>query len=419
MDFKKQNIQNYFLYDTQVENLFLSEYLPSAPENAVKVYLLALMHAQQGLPADNAALAGKLHISAAEVDTAWDYWYKCGVVRLLKKAGDQSPNYSVEFLNIREMVFGRGTGSSVPAAAAPFALDDDELRRLLSDIETTTGRLLEAREAETVASWIAEFGMSPDVILMGYKYCTDRRKSNRLNYVGTVLKEWRAKGLVTVEQVEDNLALADRHYEYYRAVVKELGFHRSASEPEKRIMDSWFDKMGFSLEEVMQACQKTTGISSPNINYVNSILVSKYNEKNGGKDGTKPAGESLFARVNALYEKIREENARKTEQTRSEVFTKIPRIKNIIEEIRDCGVAVSRGMLRGGAGSAEVAKQRQKIAALNSEKEQLLLSHGYSADALDAVYSCPKCRDTGVLDDGSRCSCFSEKAEMLIRKTQA
>ena len=43
MDFKKQNIQNYFLYDTKVDNLFISEYMPGAPANAVKVYLLASM----------------------------------------------------------------------------------------------------------------------------------------------------------------------------------------------------------------------------------------------------------------------------------------------------------------------------------------------------------------------------------------
>ena len=49
MSVKKQNVQNYYLYDTEVENLFISEYMPSAPENAVKLYLLALMPAQQGL----------------------------------------------------------------------------------------------------------------------------------------------------------------------------------------------------------------------------------------------------------------------------------------------------------------------------------------------------------------------------------
>ncbi|MBQ9890564.1 MAG: DnaD domain protein [Firmicutes bacterium] len=416
MDYKKQNVQNYFLYDTQVENLFLSEYMPSAPENAVKVYLLALMHVQQGLPLDSAALAKKLRLSAEDVDAAWDHWYKAGLVRLTKNSAQQGGGRNVELLNIREMVFGRRPEGAVSVPeSAPFALDDAEFSRLLQSIESATGRLLEAREPEEVASWISEYGMAPEVILLGYKYCTQRGKSNRCRYVGAILKDWRAKGLVTADQVEDSLAASDRHYEYYRAVMKELGFHRSASEPEKRIMDSWFDKMGCSLDEVKDACRATTGIGNPNINYVNSVLVSRYNEKNAS-GSQKVSEENIFAKVNALYESIREENARKTEQIRSEVFTKIPRIRSIMDEIRACGVAASRAMLRGGSGTAEVARQKEKAEELGREKARLLASFGYAPDALDARYSCPKCRDTGVLDDGSRCSCFKEKAEALLKK---
>jgi len=353
------------------------------------------------------------------VDTAWDYWYKVGLVRLTKNSAQQGGGRGVEILNIREMVFGRRPQGGVSAPeAAPFALDDEEFSRLLGNIESATGRLLEAREPEEVASWISEYGMAPEVILLGYKYCTQRGKSNRCRYVGAILKDWRAKGLVTADQVEDSLAAADRHYEFYRAVMKELGFHRSASEPEKRIMDNWFDKMGCSLDEVKDACRATTGIGNPNINYVNSVLVSRYNEKNAPEGGKKIPEESIFARVDALYEQIRKENAAKTEAVRAEVFTKIPRMKSIMDDIRACGVAASRAMLRGGSGSAEVARQKERAEALGREKAKLLASFGYSPNALDAVYSCPRCRDTGVLDDGSRCSCFAEKAEALLKKQQ-
>ena len=415
MSVKKQSVQNYYLYDTEVENLFISEYMPSAPENAVKLYLLALMYAQQGLPFDDAQAAKKLGISLAAVADAWDYWREKGLVRLSVKDPKRPAERDAELLNIREMMYGRRAEPAVQAGdSAPFALDDEAFSRLLSGIESVTGRLLEAREPEEVASWITEYGMDPDVILLGYKYSNQKGKSSRCRYVGAILKDWRAKGLVTVDQVEDSLAASDRHYEFYRAVMKELGFHRSASEPEKRIMDTWFDKMGCSMDEVKDACRTTTGIGNPNINYVNSVLVSRYNEKNSGEK--KPSEENLFARVDALYEQIRKENAEKTERIRSEVFTKIPRIKSIMDEIRACGVAASRAMLRGGSGSAEVARQKEKAESLGREKARLLASFGYASDALDAIYSCPKCRDTGVLDDGTRCSCFKEKAEMLLKK---
>ncbi len=412
MDFKKQNIQNYFLYDTKVDNLFISEYMPGAPSNAVKAYLLASMNAEAGIPSDADSMARKLRISLAELEEAWDYWVKQGIVR--KTADPRTPGkYGIELLNIREIVFGRRPQGSQPAQEGPFALDDADYSELLRNIETATGRLLESGEPQEIALWVSQYGMSPEVILLGYKYCTERGKSNRFRYVGAILKDWRAKGYTTAAQVEDALGAEDRHYNYYRAVMKELGFHRSATEPEKRIIDSWFDKLGFSLDEVKDACKKTTGISNPNINYLNTILVGRWNEKNQSPETV--SREDIFARVEALYEKTRRENEARTARVREEVYARIPRVKEIVAEIRDCGFAVSRAMLNK-AGAEEVERQKKRMEALNIEKTRLLAENGYAANALEAVYDCPRCRDTGILDDGSRCSCYKEKAERLLKE---
>ena len=411
MDFKKQSIQNYFLYDTRVDNLFISEYMPGAPQNALKVYLLASMNAEAGIPSDADSMARKLRISLADVEEAWDHWVKQGIVR--KTADPANPGkYSIELLNIREIAFGRRPGSAAQSQEGPFALDDAEYSELLRNVEVQAGRLLESGEAQEIALWVSQYGMKPEVILMGYKYCTERGKSNRYRYVGAILKDWRAKGYTTAAQVEDALGAEDRHYSYYRAVMKELGFNRNASEPEKRIIDSWFDKLGFSLDEVKDACKKTTGISNPNINYVNTVLVGRYNEKNAG---TGPVSrEDIFARVEALYEKTRRENEAKTERIREEIYAKIPRVKEIVAQMRDCGFAVSRAML-SKAGASELQKQKDLMAALSEEKTRLLAQYGYAANALEAIYDCPRCRDTGILDDGSRCPCYKEKTESLLK----
>ena len=414
MSVKKQNIQNYFLYETHVENIFISEYMPSAPENAVKVYLLALMHAEQGLPLSDAALAKKLGISADAVAEAWSYWQKCGAVRRLQRSAERPGEYDIEFINIKESAFGRRSDASVSTAeAAPFALDDAVFSKLIRDVEAETKRLLESREPEEIASWISEYGMEPELILLGYRYCTQRGKSNRCRYVGAVLKDWMAKGLTTAALAQDSLDADDRHYKFYRAVMKELGFNRSASEPEKRIMDKWFDEFGCSLDEVKDAIRKTTGISNPNINYVNTILTARNEEKNRSSEPV--TQENIFAKVTALYESIRAANEEKSAQIRSEIFTKVPRIRSIVDELKECSVDISKAMLRGGAGSAELEKHRKRSAKLSSEKAALLEKNGYPANALDPIFDCRDCRDTGVLDDGSRCHCFNEKAEKLLK----
>ena len=46
--FKKINTRNPLLFSTSVENLFISELLPAAPGEYVKVYLFGLMNAGFG-----------------------------------------------------------------------------------------------------------------------------------------------------------------------------------------------------------------------------------------------------------------------------------------------------------------------------------------------------------------------------------
>ena len=409
MSFIPKNVANYMLYDTCVDNLFITEYMPSAPGDYVKTYLYALMRTEYSLPTDDESLTKGLGLSLAEVEEAWDYWEDQGLVKKRWLDPDAHTRFEREFADIRGMVFGRGSGrsesekSSTPRAVS---LEREQLAKLYRDIEAVTGRMLESREPETVASWIGDYGIDPQVIVFGYKFCRERGRSDRSRYVGTILKDWRAKGLMTVAQVEEFLSGIDKHYSLYKQVFKELGFNRNPSEPEKRIMDSWFDEMGFSMEQVLKACGKTTGIGNPNLNYVNAILVSEYNSE---RDGAKPAGAAKSA--DQIYEAIREENARKTEQKREEVFTKVPRMRTIMEEIRASGQNLSRLIVAGGKDAAE--SERRRLRDLNAEKAALLAENGFDGDALDMIYTCSDCKDTGVLDDGTRCHCYAEKARLM------
>ncbi len=411
MEFSKQNVSNYYLYDTQVENLFLSEYMALAPGEYVKAYLLALLHAQMNLPMDDEALAKALSLPVETVLEAWDYWEERGVVRRSYPDPENRERFEVYFVNLKEEAFGRRSPAQKSGSAVQ--LDDRDLSRLYRDVQTATGRMLEAREPEEIAAWLTEYRMSPEFILYGYKFCAAKRKSTRSRYVGEVLKDWKSKNLSTPAEVEEYLSEMDRHYDLYRRIFRELGFSRSATEEEKRLMNKWFDDYGFDLSRIFEACKKTAGITNPNIHYVDAILSAWYKEERGGKAADPGAQQGG---VEALYEKDRRENAEKTERIRREVFTRIPRIKDIMEELRACSIDVSRSMLLGENGKARANQLRGRIEELRAERARLLTAGGYSPQALDTIYTCGKCKDTGVLEDGTRCSCYQEKMRLLAQQ---
>ena len=96
---------------------------------------------------------------------------------------------------------------------------------------------------------------------------------------------------------------------------------------------------------------------------------------------------------------------------KQEIYAKIPRIQEIDQTIATSSIDAVRTKLKHGADTTDSAKEQNHI--LIVEKEDLLKAHGYSADYLQPIFTCPLCQDTGRI--GSEyCSCFKQAAIALL-----
>lgn len=416
MNFRREIIKDFYLRDTCVENIFINEYMTQAPGDYVKVYLFAIMYADFDLQMSNETIAKHLGMEDEDVLKAWSYWEKMGVVKKHYEKASDKFHYQVEFLNLKERVYGKKPKLQKAENKVPDRLKelmaDDTIKDMYSEIERITGRLFSGKEPSEILSWIDDYNATPEMIVYAYSYCVKKKNHSNHKYVAAVVKEWTAQGLKTIEQIEDYLEETDNRHYLYKRVLRALGFLRNATEEEKRVMDTWFDQMGFSIEKVLDACKKTTGISNPNINYINSVLKAWSN----GVDKPTPAheegktGTGSISKVMKYYEELRASNEAKAEGRRVEVYSKIPRVKEIEEESREIGLQISRVMLSGGNDvKNRIRDMKYRVDSLNEEKAYLMTENNFKIDYMDMVYHCPLCRDTGTQDTGDRCICFAER----------
>jgi hypothetical protein len=180
-------------------------------------------------------------------------------------------------------------------------------------------------------------------------------------------------------------------------------------------MDTWFDQMGFSIDKVLDACKKTTGISNPNINYINSVLKAWNNGSGDKAAGSSEDGKTgSIAGVMRYYEELRAKNETEAEERRAEVYRRIPRVREIEEENRTIGLQISRVMLSGaGDVKSKIKSMKTRVESLNEEKAFLMTENNFKIDYMDIVYDCPLCKDTGIQDTGDRCICFAEKLSSI------
>lgn len=414
MSFKREKTKDYFLLDTHVENMFINEYMISAPGDYVKVYLFALMYADLGVEFSNEDIAKQLSMDVEDVLKAWTYWEKMGVVRKIRKPGGSSLEYGVEFVLLKDMLYGSRSEENtlLTDQNVNVQMGDEDCRAMFDRVEKAVGRVISGAEAGEILSWVNDFGCEPEVIAFAFEYCAGMRKKS-IKYVEAVIRNWINEGCRTIDEVRAYTSRMEERAGNHKRVFQALGFSRNPTEEERRIMNEWFDEMNFSIEKVLEACSKTTGISSPNINYVNRVLENWYKDGvSSVKKGSMTAGE-----INEYYERLRAKEEQEADGRKDEVYGKVPRIREIDKTAAELSAELSRIIISGRVDKKEAIEEtREKIDALNMEKAFLLTDNGFELDYMDVRYQCPKCRDTGILETGERCQCSEEITEGKIKQ---
>lgn len=408
MKFKRMQSKDYYLLDTSIENIFINEYMTSAPGDYVKVYLFARMYAEVEEQLSLEAMAQQLSMKPEDVKKAWEYWERMDVVRI---KDDQA-----EFVNLKELLYGKQKKKQQQqqpiTEEKKTILSDKGIQSMYKSIERILARPMTGTETVEILSWIDEYNAEPEIIVYAYSHCKEKGKDN-VKYVASVVKRWVSQGLNDVLAVEEYLDKFEQRTYLYKRVFKALGFMRNVTEEEQKIMNRWFDEMGYTIDRVLEACRKTSGISNPNINYVNRILSNWYEEETGKSVNVdKKPKPVTAAEVQKYYSYLRQQAIDAAEERTREVYERIPEIRSIEEEMSACRARISKVVLSGSENKElEVKKLQNIIDDLNQERAILLTENDFSLDYMDVHYKCDICKDTGTNDEGGRCECYNLRAK--------
>ena len=105
---------------------------------------------------------------------------------------------------------------------------------------------------------------------------------------------------------------------------------------------------------------------------------------------------------------------------RREIYAAIPRVAEIDRQLRRTIVDIIAASLRQGNDPVPaIGAVRDKNLDLQAERAELLVAHGYPADALDDKPACPRCSDTGwrgaVMCDCLKNLCAQEQIKELSK----
>ena len=107
---------------------------------------------------------------------------------------------------------------------------------------------------------------------------------------------------------------------------------------------------------------------------------------------------------------LRKKEEKEAQERKTEIYMSIPRVEAIDREIGLLSSSISRNLL-SGRNKSVIAESRKQMAALEEERAVIMTENNYPIDYTDIRYSCEICKDTGITDSGTRCSCIKKRIE--------
>lgn len=243
IEFKKES---YVLLNSS----FILDYMPDAPENAIKVYLLGLYYSTLDNDINTIEnFAKNLNLTASQIKEAYLYWEKEGLIKI-----SNLDNLEVIYLTIDNK-----TTKFKPIDEGKYG-DFYVLCQNILTHELTTN------EFKSYVDLIENYHLEPDALLMIIKYCNEsKEKGPNANYILAVCKNWIGEKIYTTEKVEEKIKELELTSGKIQDIFKVLGLKRNATLEERDLYIKWtkvFFYTDKTIIEVAETLKKKGGMKA-------------------------------------------------------------------------------------------------------------------------------------------------------------
>ncbi len=228
---------------TNVENVFIYEYLPVSSGDAVKVYLYGLFLCQKH--DDDKSLtdvASDLNMTETEVVDYFKYWEEFGLVNVVSEAP-----FSVQYLPIRSAYSGKARKYN----AEKYTDFTKGIQAII------TSRMISTSEYTEYFNIMETYGIKPEAMLMIVQYCVGTKGNDiSYRYISKVAKDFGNRGITSVSKVEKELSAYMLRTSEISKILTTLGLKRKPEIEDLAMLKKWTGELNFDVENIIYAASK-------------------------------------------------------------------------------------------------------------------------------------------------------------------
>ena len=242
---------------TPVENIFIAQFMPSAPEIAVKAYLYGLMLLNSPHAADE-DIAAALGCADTDIRAAFSYWQSAGIIRVV----GEDP-LKIQYLNIKDSL----QNGSVDTSGAVYG----EFVRKIQEAAGT--RMITGSELKKLYDWLDVFGFEQEAAIELFRRCLDTKGAKTsISYMDAVARNLAAKGALTKEKVADYFREEELLKTGAASILKRWNRRSAPTEDQLALYEKWTVAWGYDNAVIDAALIKMTSAERMTFGYLDSIL---------------------------------------------------------------------------------------------------------------------------------------------------
>lgn len=267
MSFCKYSTEFIASSKTEVDNIFINDYLPFADPKFVKVYIFGLYKCANSSAFDNniSTFAKTLNMSEEEILEAFEYWQEEGLVQVLK-----TNPVEIRYIPLKNVLT-----SNKLFKTDKYALFNSQAQEIFEG-----KREISKTEYGEYYDFLERYHVEQEALLMIMKYCVDSKKSAvGYNYILTVAKNWANEGITTARDVEERLQSFEQKSSELATLFACLGIKRNAYVEERALMDKWLGDFGFNLDVILYVAKKLKLKAKAKLEYIDTLLTKYYEMK--------------------------------------------------------------------------------------------------------------------------------------------
>lgn len=207
-----------------VNNFFITNFMPDAPENSVKVYLQGLYYSSLNEDINDIENFCKdLKLTKEQVIDCFKYWEEQNLVKIS----------NISTLEIIYLPIDAKTIKFKP-------IDADKYGDFFVLCQNILDRSVSPSEFKDYVSLIENEKIEADALLMIIKYCTTCKDKNiNASYILAVAKNWISEKILTTKKVEEKIRQQELTSENLLNVLRILGISRQATIEERDMYLNW------------------------------------------------------------------------------------------------------------------------------------------------------------------------------------